>query len=106
MASALHDEIRQRLQRAPLPARVADLVERALAGDPLDGPGLRPLPVRLPTPPPIRAWVNRIGVTGFRGVGPTQALDLQPGPGLTIVVGRNGSGKSSFAEALEVALAG
>ena len=29
-----------------------------------------------------------------------------PGPGLTLVVGRNGSGKSSFAEALEFALTG
>ena len=29
-----------------------------------------------------------------------------PGPGLTLVVGRNGSGKSSFAEALEVLLTG
>jgi energy-coupling factor transporter ATP-binding protein EcfA2 len=33
-------------------------------------------------------------------------LSLQPGPGLTVVVGRNGSGKSSFAEALEVLLTG
>lgn len=29
-------------------------------------------------------------------------MSLVPGPGLTLVVGRNGSGKSSFAEALEV----
>jgi energy-coupling factor transporter ATP-binding protein EcfA2 len=33
-------------------------------------------------------------------------LDLEPGPGLTLVVGRNGSGKSSFAEALELLLTG
>src|SRR5262249_35090034 len=31
---------------------------------------------------------------------------LRPGPGLTLIVGRNGSGKSSFAEALEVLLTG
>ena len=31
---------------------------------------------------------------------------MAPGPGLTLVVGRNGSGKSSFAEALELLLTG
>lgn len=34
------------------------------------------------------------------------SLPLQPGPGLTLVVGRNGSGESSFAGGLEVLLAG
>jgi len=43
---------------------------------------------------------------GFRGVGPAQTLSLDPGPGLTLVVGRNGSGKSSFAEGLELLLTG
>src|SRR3712207_8206787 len=33
-------------------------------------------------------------------------LSLQPRPGLTVVVGRNGSGKSSFAEALELLMTG
>ena len=33
-------------------------------------------------------------------------LDLYPSPGLMVVSGRNGSGKSSFAEALELALTG
>lgn len=31
---------------------------------------------------------------------------MTPGPGLTVVCGRNGSGKSSFAEAFEVLLTG
>ena len=31
---------------------------------------------------------------------------MQPGPGLTLIVGRNGSGKSSFAEAAELAVTG
>src|SRR4029079_6145654 len=34
------------------------------------------------------------------------ALELPPGPGLILVIGRNGSGKSSFAEALELLLTG
>lgn len=50
------------------------------------------------------AYLTSLTVEGFRGIGPKQTLTLTPGPGLTIVVGRNGSGKSSFAEALEVLL--
>ena len=51
-------------------------------------------------------FVNSITVQGFRGIGPRCTLELAPGPGLTLVVGRNGSGKSSFAEALELLLTG
>jgi ABC-type Mn2+/Zn2+ transport system ATPase subunit len=52
------------------------------------------------------AYIISLTVQGFRGIGPKQALTFNPGPGLTIVVGRNGSGKSSFAEALEVLFTG
>jgi recombinational DNA repair ATPase RecF len=52
------------------------------------------------------AYLRSVRVQGFRGIGPAVALDLTPGPGLTLVVGRNGSGKSSFAEAAELALTG
>jgi len=55
---------------------------------------------------PAGAFLRSITVAGFRGVGPAATLDLEPGPGLTVVVGRNGSGKSSFAEGLEVLLTG
>ncbi|WP_280266231.1 AAA family ATPase [Nocardia wallacei] len=51
-------------------------------------------------------FLRAIRVRGFRGIGPAAALELRPGPGLTLVVGRNGSGKSSFAEAAELALTG
>lgn len=53
---------------------------------------------------PVGAFVSCIEVTGFRGIGPTSKFSLVPGPGITVVSGRNGSGKSSFAEALEFAL--
>ena len=55
---------------------------------------------------PRRTYLQSISVAGFRGIGPEASLRLTAGPGLTLVVGRNGSGKSSFAEAAEVALTG
>jgi recombinational DNA repair ATPase RecF len=59
-----------------------------------------------PSPAPAGAFLRSVVVEGFRGIGRAQTLELAPGPGLTLVVGRNGSGKSSFAEALEVLLTG
>lgn len=52
------------------------------------------------------AYLTALTVEGFRGIGPRQKIAFEPGPGLTIVAGRNGSGKSSFAEALEVLFTG
>lgn len=51
-------------------------------------------------------FVRSITVNGFRGIGPETRLPVQPSLGLTLVVGRNGCGKSSFAEAVEFALTG
>lgn len=50
--------------------------------------------------------LTSITVEGFRGIGPKVTLPIAPKPGLTIVAGRNGSGKSSFSEALELVLTG
>ncbi|MED5812868.1 AAA family ATPase [Mycolicibacterium sp. 050232] len=55
---------------------------------------------------PATTFLSSISVSGFRGVGPSARLDLYPAPGLMVVSGRNGSGKSSFAEALELTLTG
>ena len=90
---------------------VKDLVVGALLDD-LDGAigGDVEAPARTARPagaaPPAHAYLGEIRVTGFRSIGPECTLPLQPGPGLTLVVGRNGSGKSSFAEAAELALTG
>ncbi|HWK25854.1 MAG TPA: AAA family ATPase [Solirubrobacter sp.] len=54
--------------------------------------------------PPV--WLKRVTVEGFRGIGAPATLALDPSPGLTVVVGRNGSGKSSFAEGLELLMTG
>ena len=57
-------------------------------------------------PPPLRAFLQSITVSGFRGIGERATLEVNPYRGITVISGRNGSGKSSFAEALEYALTG
>ena len=57
-------------------------------------------------PEPPGVYVSSITVEGFRGVGKVVTLSIPPGPGLVLIVGRNGSGKSSFAEGLELLLTG
>src|SRR4051812_33033921 len=54
--------------------------------------------------PPV--WLRSVTVEGFRGIGAPATVTLEPAPGLTGVVGRNGSGKSSFAEGLELLMTG
>ena len=63
-------------------------------------------PAPAATAEPPGAFVGAVTVQGFRGVGPATTLPLHAGPGLTLVVGRNGSGKSSFADGLELLLTG
>ena len=55
---------------------------------------------------PPAAFLGSVSVHGFRGIGKPVTLEIPAGPGLTVVVGRNGSGKSSFAEGLELLLTG
>jgi hypothetical protein len=42
---------------------------------------------------PAGAFLKTISVRGFRGIGPEAHPRIRPGPGLTIVTGRKGSGK-------------
>jgi hypothetical protein len=62
--------------------------------------------VKGPLIEPPGVYVSSITVEGFRGVGKSASIPIPPGPGLTLVVGRNGSGKSSFAEGFELLLTG
>ncbi len=117
-AAALRDEILTRLDQADpgggqaWPLLVLGALEGQQSLDAaLAQPGARPTTAAPPTSatpsgPPRVAYLRSISAEGFRGIGARQTLELVPGPGLTLVVGRNGSGKSSFAEALELLLTG
>ena len=77
-------------------------LDEVIEGDGQQGPAPRP-----DTPQtPAGAYLRRLSVAGFRGIGPPADLEVVPGPSLTLVVGANGTGKSSFAEGLEFLLTG
>jgi len=68
------------------------------------------LPTAAPPPrsdlEPSGVYLSSLEISAFRGIGPSRELEFTPGPGLTVFVGRNGSGKSSIAEGLETLLTG
>ena len=105
--------VNERLKTSDLRVEAQRLALAAVLGQPALDEAIASLdaPVAAATPPESsdvvrQVWLRTVTVTGFRGVGPATTLSLEPGPGLTLVVGRNGSGKSSFAEAAEAALTG
>jgi recombinational DNA repair ATPase RecF len=110
---SLTDLVLERVSTAELPDRVKDLVLAAFEGDQAlaailggaEGP-MRTAPGAAAAGAAPEMFLRRIRVRGFRGIGPEAVLELDPGPGLTVVSGRNGSGKSSFAEAVELVLTG
>ena len=111
MDDPLISEVFERLDAdATKTGATENLVLGALLGrldDVIDGVVVeRPVAATREESAPVHAYLESVAVTGFRGIGPTCELGLRPGPGLTLVVGRNGSGKSSIAEALEFALTG
>ena len=103
-------EVLDRLDEARVSSTVRNLVRGALLGrlgEAADGLVIeRPVSADREESAASRCYLESVAVQGFRGIGPRSELRLRPGPGLTLVVGRNGSGKSSFAEAAEFALTG
>ncbi len=116
MANGLQEALLERLiadglEGAPMVWMVLAAAESAEALDEVlaDGTRTRPLPERRPVEAEgdvARVYLRDVEVRSFRGVGPQSRLQFDVGPGVTLVEGRNGSGKSSFAEAVEVAFTG
>lgn len=114
MTSNLVEWVNNQLVQSDLPDEVALLILAALEGDTeLDAYLADGVEVERPVPaadtPAIEAngvVLTSVTVEGFRGIGSAARLDIAPKPGLTIVTGRNGSGKSSLSEALELVLTG
>lgn len=112
MDDALLGAVLERLEQRPLTTQAEGLLLAACTGDDelqsaLGGAVLaRPLRSDQRDERPEVAYLESLEVAGFRGIGPSAILPLSPGPGFTLVVGRNGSGKSSFSEALELLLTG
>lgn len=57
-----------------------------------------------PNAPVSSVWLERLRVAGFQGIGQQVEIEFSPQPGLTLLIGRNGAGKSSIAEALQIAI--
>jgi len=107
----LFHDLTARLRSLGVPQPVADLVLAAYQGDQgldavLAGGELTQPGQGTRESPGVEGdvWLEAVRVEGFRGVGPQATLALRPSAGLTLVIGRNGSGKSSFAEAAELVL--
>ena len=99
MDAALNDYLIARLAETDAASQVVDLlldeVGRAKVG-PNSDPHLAL----------DQVFLSCIELEGFRGIGAERKLKFESEPGLTVVVGANGCGKSSFAEAAELALTG
>ena len=108
MSDPVIEEVLERLADTELTHDQINLVSRALFPESSASDNTNPSQ-QTSTPTRQRdnhrlCFLKSIRVRGFRGIGPECELSLQPNPGLTIVAGRNRSGKSSIVEGFEFAL--
>ena len=112
MDATLREIVRARLRSEGVDSTPwAALVRAACSGDvalqaALADTGAKAHAAAAEEAPSPAVFINALTVSGFRGVGPACRLELTGSPGLTLIVGRNGSGKSSLSEALELLLTG
>lgn len=101
------DAVLDALDASDLSTSARDAVVAALAGVTSSDSGLRAT-VRSAAGGERQGdvFLSSLRVSGFRGIGHEVVIDLDPAPGLTVVSGRNGSGKSSIAESMDVLLTG
>src|ERR1700690_844898 len=102
-ASGMDDKLLEiglgRLGKSPLAEDATELLlaafesEESLSGQLSGEAAAHPSadPAGVAAPEPAGAYLQSLTVSGFRGIGEPATLRLQPGPGLTVVVGRNGS---------------
>ncbi|MEU0147347.1 AAA family ATPase [Streptomyces sp. NPDC006288] len=100
-ALPLAETVATRLAESALSETVKALVRDALGSDTADAGT-----ATTSSAASGRVYLDSIAVNGFRGIGPRTRLSLSPRPGVNLVVGRNGSGKSSLADAMEVGFTG
>lgn len=99
-ALPLTETVTTRLVESALPEPVKALLRDAL------GSGAADVGTTTSSAASGRVYLDSLTVNGFRGIGPRARLSLSPRPGVNLVVGRNGSGKSSLADAIEVGFTG
>lgn len=100
-ASSTLARLTARLESSTLAEAPRELLREALSATATESSGTPAAPH-----PDQRVFLDSVSVNGFRGIGRKARLPLTAKPGVTLVVGRNGSGKSSFAEGAETALTG
>ncbi|MFE2326521.1 AAA family ATPase [Streptomyces sp. NPDC059385] len=98
-ALPLAETVATRLAESALPEPVKALLRDALGSDTADAGATS-------SAASGRVYLDSLAVNGFRGIGSRARLSLSPRPGVNLVVGRNGSGKSSLADAIEVGFTG